>query len=851
MTGTQPGNKATSSIKHLMAGKTPYTTPLMPVEQTADEPAATCQSRQHYAFNKVVKSNLPTAALGVAITHLLLAFSYAFILIPSTVVPMIIIAGVVAMAAGALWLIIRRCDFAAKWAHPILTLLVILSLANALAYLHLSQEMRQSVLILFIVLGMAQFYLSVGWFTAVLTGVLLAWRVTALQLPESPSFFGSILLVGSVAAIIMFLVRRRALKQYEVLRRRDQNHKKELTQHANQLETSLTIGQHIIAILDLDTLLSEVVALIREQYGLDYAAIFLLDEKEQQLQVCAGTGKEGQRLCAKEATLPVDENSLVGWTAVHCRPVYIEDVTREQRYVAMKPTSNVRSELDLPLCMGTQMLGVLTLQSKQVSAFNEQDIPFLQLLSTQVAIAIYNASLYQREKAARRLAETLQDTGRALTSTLEWDAVIDLILERLEEIVTYDRASVLVQRGSELELVAARGFPPNSQPLQIRVSLEKESIYSQIYETKRPLSIPDVQKLSDWQQFDELPPARSWLGVPLNRSNEVIGMLSLVRETPRPYDDEEISQAAAFAGQAAIAIKNARIYEQTTRFTQQLEYEVRQRTEAIRKAYEELEQLNLSKSDFISIVSHELRTPVTILHGYAQMLQHDERIQADETHRRLADGIQSGAKRLDEIINSMLDVVKIDNRELKLFPAQVSLAALVRMVSDEFEEALVQRNLHFVIDESVRALPVINADPDALQKVFHHLFTNAIKYTPNGGTISVSGACWQEAPDDDLPRDAVEIVVADTGIGIDPTQRDLIFTKFFQTGEVSLHSSSKTQFKGGGPGLGLAISRGIVEAHRGCIWVESAGYDENSYPGSQFHIVLPISREITPVPVPA
>ena len=90
---------------------------------------------------------------------------------------------------------------------------------------------------------------------------------------------------------------------------------------------------------------------------------------------------------------------------------------------------------------------------------------------------------------------------------------------------------------------------------------------------------------------------------------------------------------------------------------------------------------------------------------------------------------------------------------------------------------------------------------------------------------------------------AVEIVVADTGIGIDPALRDLVFAKFYQTGTISLHSTGKVKFKGGGPGLGLAIARGIVEAHAGRIWVESPGYDEENCPGSQFHVVLPIDRE--------
>jgi signal transduction histidine kinase len=117
---------------------------------------------------------------------------------------------------------------------------------------------------------------------------------------------------------------------------------------------------------------------------------------------------------------------------------------------------------------------------------------------------------------------------------------------------------------------------------------------------------------------------------------------------------------------------------------------------------------------------------------------------------------------------------------------------------------------------------------------------NAIKYTPDGGLITVSG---REMQDEALGA-CVEITVKDTGIGIDLEHQELIFEKFYQTGAVEVHSSGDTKFKGGGPGLGLAIARGIVQAHRGRIWVESQGYDEANCPGSTFHILLPMAADL-------
>ncbi len=125
---------------------------------------------------------------------------------------------------------------------------------------------------------------------------------------------------------------------------------------------------------------------------------------------------------------------------------------------------------------------------------------------------------------------------------------------------------------------------------------------------------------------------------------------------------------------------------------------------------------------------------------------------------------------------------------------------------------------------------MIYADPDRLLQVFRNVLTNAIKYTPDGGRISIDGR--------KLPG-FIEIVVRDSGIGINPQDHSIIFDKFTRLGNISLHSSGKTKFKGGGPGLGLHIARGIIEAHGGAIWAESPGYDEEKKPGSTFHIIMP------------
>lgn len=259
---------------------------------------------------------------------------------------------------------------------------------------------------------------------------------------------------------------------------------------------------------------------------------------------------------------------------------------------------------------------------------------------------------------------------------------------------------------------------------------------------------------------------------------------------------------------------------------------LQERTRQLEEINEKLVKIDKTKTDFIQISAHELRTPLTLIMGYSQMLEQDT--QNDAELAKLAQGILEGAERMASVVDSMLDVSRIDSNALILKKTSMELEPVIRKVNRGFMEALYERNLTLTT-EGLEQLPPIFADPELLQKVFYHLVMNAIKYTPDGGSINISGNYLNG---NGSPY--VEVTVADTGIGIHPSSLEVIFEKFSQTGEVLLHSSGKTKFKGGGPGLGLAIARGIVEAHGGKIWAESPGYNEETLPGSKFIVCLPI-----------
>jgi signal transduction histidine kinase len=245
----------------------------------------------------------------------------------------------------------------------------------------------------------------------------------------------------------------------------------------------------------------------------------------------------------------------------------------------------------------------------------------------------------------------------------------------------------------------------------------------------------------------------------------------------------------------------------------------------------DIERLNQSKSNFIGVAAHELKTPLTLIEGYTNMLRSEFK-QEDKPHLAIMlTGIADGSKRLREIIQDMVDSSLIELNLLQLNYQPVWLNRLMDILEYEIGKKLKLRNLDLVIHGDTFTNKPTYGDSERLYQVIYKVVSNAVKYTPDGGRIAVHAR--------ELPG-FTDVIVEDTGIGIAADDLQRIFGKFSSLGDVSLHSSGKTKFKGGGPGLGLSIAKGLIEAHGGTIWAESPGYDEETLPGSTFHIMIPM-----------
>ena len=267
----------------------------------------------------------------------------------------------------------------------------------------------------------------------------------------------------------------------------------------------------------------------------------------------------------------------------------------------------------------------------------------------------------------------------------------------------------------------------------------------------------------------------------------------------------------------------------------------------------DLERLNKMKDSFLGLASHELKTPLTVIMGYSELITTELADKIDPTVLEMVQNIANASARLNNIVKDMVDISMIDEKKLQLKLENINLNRLVEDTVNELRFFFSMRKQHLItnFDESI---PFIKGDSLRIMQLFLNILGNAIKFTPDGGTISVSTGVKLLLRSRQTPlshdqlyvnigRDRhmyLEVVISDTGIGIDLEDQLHIFDKFYEVGNIEEHSTGKVAFKAKGTGLGLTIAKGIVAMHGGDIWVESQGYDPVRYPGSSFYILLPL-----------
>jgi signal transduction histidine kinase len=372
-------------------------------------------------------------------------------------------------------------------------------------------------------------------------------------------------------------------------------------------------------------------------------------------------------------------------------------------------------------------------------------------------------------------------------------------------------------------------------PLQLR---SDGPVAEYLSREHQPLTQPDLDYQPRFQRTPiEERETLAGLGmdiyVPVHAEDEWIGLFTLgSKRSGRPHTEDDLELMEALAVQVGVALYNARRFE-----TLRARLATRDmRNEELRAARQDLAQLYEGQSDLMRLAAREMQPSLSGIQGYVEALR--ELLRAGpltaERGEDMMEGIASSTRRLREMTQT-LSAAAIDSAPLTQDRQAVQVEPLIRAAAEHWSDALEARSLTFSTG-NLDALPTIMADPGQLGQVFEELIQNAIKFTPDGGGIQVRGLLREGAG----ASHTVELVIADTGVGIAAGDRARIFEPYFRRGEVVLHGAGRTQFGAAGPGLGLSRVLTIVKAHGGRVWAESPGYDEDNCPGTEIHVVLPV-----------
>jgi signal transduction histidine kinase len=458
----------------------------------------------------------------------------------------------------------------------------------------------------------------------------------------------------------------------------------------------------------------------------------------------------------------------------------------------------------------------------------------LSLLDMQVLLLAQSQLLVN----ANRVVEQLYNISSVISGSLDVNIILDTILDYLAETIPYHRCVVLFFKHEQVDFAALRGFPQEVDIRQMRQVVLENSVYETVRHSKGPMCIDDVLSRKEWPHLPHVPPARTWLGLPLIHAGEVSGMLVAISLEPDAYSEEQIQLAQKIAEQAAIALRNAMLYKEVKVFNQQLESAIQERTRDLEDILKKLEATNTSKTEFLKTVASELSDPLRKIEGHKQFfLTHSEEANNPFVQDLFAN-IAEGIGRLREVVERVQDVAAIESNEFALQHEAVEVGKLFERLRNKFLPTFQERrlSLHLL---NLDLLPDLHGDSRLLFKAFGNLVENAILHTPMGGKIIIKGI-HRVTMQDNKAHSEVQITVSDNGKGIDIAVQDKIFDKTFRYRP----SKSTNQAVDTHAGLGLAIVDGIVRAHGGRVWVESRGRDVILNPGSHFHVVVPVMQGI-------
>lgn len=596
-----------------------------------------------------------------------------------------------------------------------------------------------------------------------------------------------------------------------------------LEQFATHLTQLNYIGACIGAELDPDRVFEEATSLVHSRFGYPHVALFVLDagKNELVLSACAGLNS---------AVSPFDRRvqlgrGVAGWVALHAQKLLVNDLAAAPQFADSFSNAHVvEAELSVPIRLGEACVGVLALKSPNKNAFNNNDVALMDILATQIAVAIKNALLYRsarQELAVRHQVEeeirrrnnelTLLNQVIAISST-EWEIErkLEAVCRELALALNLPQVLAILLNKEKTYGETAATYLAEDRPVLFTqsVSVEQNPLFYHLLVRKTPLVIDNARvdpRLASLKQKLIEQQIGALLFVPLMIDDQVIGGFEMVSDEPHHFLSYEINMAWGVAEQIAGAIARARMNEERLLLEEQ--YRQAQKMEAIGR--------------LTGGIAHDFNNLLTGINGFAELLQH--RLPADSPLQSMTGSILRAGRRAADLVQQLMAFSRkqmVHPKVLNLNQVILDMDKMLRMtISEEIE-------FNFI---SAPDLWPVKIDPTQISQVVINLVVNARDAMSGGGvlTIQTANVNLRENHLGLLPGKFVALSVADTGSGMSEDVKSHIFEPFFTTKEL-----------GKGTGLGLATVYGIVKQNNGDIEIETALNE-----GTTFKIYLPCTPE--------
>ncbi|MBI5959492.1 MAG: GAF domain-containing protein [Chloroflexi bacterium] len=570
---------------------------------------------------------------------------------------------------------------------------------------------------------------------------------------------------------------------------------------ARQLTTSAEISRAVTSILQLDQLLPQVVDRIREAFEYDHVQVFLISEDRSLAHLVASTGPVGHQLLALRHSLPVGSQSVIGQVTVTGKPQIALD-TADARVIhrANPLLPDTRSEMALPLIARGHIVGALDVQSSQPGAFTDDDARMLSSLADMVATAIDNARLFQMSEQHAEEMSFLFRVTTAATASPHLERSLAEAMEILKSTLKVTSASVyLPDQTGEAMFRGAHVGTSSPETEASFISLDR-GLVGWVARHNQAVLIDDITQ--DPRRQPNIGTTRAVMAVPMQTAGTLVGVLMVESDQLRAFSQHDLRLLQTLGGSLAAIIQNSRLLRQ------------------VQEAHQRLLEVDQLQKNFLAAMSHELRTPLNSIIGFSRVILKGIDGPLTDTQEQDLTTIYDSGKHLLGLVNDILDQAKIEAQKMELLWGYFKVQDVIESVLSSAKVLTRDKpvRLHTEIAEN---LPPVYGDDSRTRQILLNLISNAAKFTEEGSiTVSAFPIVEHDQP-------YVQISVSDTGIGI--AEKDMI--RLFEPFQQADNSLTR---KVGGTGLGLPLSKSLVELQYGRIWVET-----QVNVGSTFSITIP------------